>query len=77
MAAPGAQAPIAPALPPLRAQPGNAFADLDTPAPRRPVRGAALAHALRTTPPPPEQLAGTAPLVARLEALLRKMGSDA
>jgi len=53
----------------------NAFADLPA-APARRLRATALAHALRTAPPPRDRLAGAAPLAARLEALLRRMGSD-
>ncbi|TVR45213.1 MAG: hypothetical protein EA386_12895 [Rhodobacteraceae bacterium] len=53
----------------------NAFADLPA-TPARRLRATALAHALRTAPPPRDRLAGAAPVAARLEALLRRMGSD-
>jgi len=56
-----------------RDQGANAFRDLTTPPMPRRLRAAALAHALRVAPPPPEKLADAAPVVAKLQALLELM----
>jgi len=53
--------------------PKNAFANFDTPTRHVPIRATALADTLRKSPPPPERLTRTKPLVIRLEALIARM----